>query len=292
MPSPASTSSAEPAPIVSFLEAPGGRRLFAVLFEDAAAPRRRPVLYLPPFAEEMNRTRRMAALTARALAAEGHATLIVDATGTGDSSGDFAAATWQRWTQDFEFAARWLASHAGAAPMLLAARSGALFAPALLASGAAAADTLALWQPVTNGKQFLTQFLRLKLAAEMAGGEGADAGGTKALRETLAGGESIEVAGYEIHPELASGLEAATLGAAALSGVKRLAWLESGVSASAGKAPALLPASLRVLDALKAGGADIKSAAFAEPPYWVTPETSIAPGVIAATRAFFAAGQA
>lgn len=284
---------AEPAPAVSFLEAPDGRRLFTVLFEDAAAPRRRPVLYLPPFAEEMNRTRRMAALTARALAAEGHATLIVDATGTGDSSGDFAAATWRRWAQDFEFAARWLASHAGAAPMLLAARSGALLAPALLASGAAAADTLALWQPVTNGKQFLTQFLRLKLAAEMAGGgEGADAGGTKALRETLAAGESIEVAGYEIHPELASGLEAATLGAAALSGVKRLAWLESGASASGGKAPALLPASVRVLEAVKAGGADIQSAAFAEPPYWVTPETSIAPGVIAATRAFFAAGHA
>ena len=280
---------AEPVPAVSFLEAPAGRRLFAVLFEDAAARRRRPVLYLPPFAEEMNRTRRMAALTARALAADGHATLIVDPTGTGDSSGDFADATWPRWAEDFEFAARWLAERAGGPPMLLAARSGALLAPALLASGAAAADTLALWQPVTNGKQFLTQFLRLKLAAEMAGGgEGAEGGGTKALREAFAAGESVEVAGYEIHPELALGLEAASLGAPALAGVKRLAWLESGASAS----PALLPASVRVLDAVKAGGTEIQSASFAEPPYWVTPETTIAPGVIAATRAFFAAGHA
>lgn len=280
---------AEPVPAVSFLDAPAGRRLFAVLFEDAAARRRRPVLYLPPFAEEMNRTRRMAALTARALAADGHATLIVDPTGTGDSSGDFADATWQLWAEDFEFAARWFAERAGGPPMLLAARSGALLAPALLASGAAAADTLALWQPVTNGKQFLTQFLRLRLAAEMAGGgEGAEGGGTKALREAFASGESVEVAGYEIHPEMASGLEAASLGAPALAGVERLAWLESGASAS----PALLPASVRVLDAVKAAGTEIQSASFAEPPYWVTPETTIAPGVIAATRAFFAAGHA
>jgi hypothetical protein len=146
---------------------------------------------------------------------------------------------------------------------------------------------------VTNGKQFLTQFLRLKLAAEMAGGgEGAEAGGTKALREALASGESVEIAGYEIHPELALGLEAASLGAPALAGVKRLAWLESGISAQPGKEAALLPASVRVLEAVKAGGTEIQSASFAEPPYWVTPETTIAPGVIAATREFFAAGHA
>jgi uncharacterized protein len=236
----------------------------------------------------MNRTRRMASLAARALAADGHATLIVDATGTGDSSGDFAAATWARWCEDFEFAARWLAARAGAAPMLLAARSGALLAPPLLASGSAG-DTVALWQPVTSGKQFFTQFLRLKLAAEMsAGPDAAEAGGTKQLRESLAAGESVEIAGYEIHPELARGLEAASLSAAALAGVKRLAWLESGASSN----PALLPASVRLLDSLKGGGARIHSASFAEPPYWVTPETTIAPGVLAATRGFFATGDA
>jgi uncharacterized protein len=277
------------APIVSFLEAPAGRRLFATLFEDSSAPKGRPVLFLPPFAEEMNRTRRMASLAARSLAADGHATLIVDATGTGDSSGDFAAATWARWCEDFEFAARWLAERAGEAPMLLAARSGALLVPPLLASGAVAADTLALWQPVTSGKQFFTQFLRLKLAAEMsAGADAAEAGGTKLLRETLAAGESIEIAGYEINPELARGLEAASLGAVALGGVKRLAWLESGASTN----PALLPVSVRLLESLKGGDMQIQSASFAEPPYWVTPETTIAPGVLAATREFFATGNA
>jgi exosortase A-associated hydrolase 2 len=282
--------SAEPAPAVSFLEAPAGRRLFAVLYEDPAAPRRRPVLYLPPFAEEMNRTRRMAALAARALAAAGHATLIVDPTGTGDSSGDFAAATWPLWAEDFDFAARWFAARQGEPAVLLAARSGALLAPPLMASGAAAGDMLALWQPVTSGKQFFTQFLRLKLAADMA--EGAEAGGTKALRESLAAGESVEIAGYEIHPELARGLEAASLDTAALAGVRRLAWLESGASALPEKTPALLPASVRLIEALRTGGAEIHAAAFAEPPYWVTPETTLAPGVIAASSAFFAAGQA
>lgn len=272
------------APAVSFLEAPAGRRLFAALFEAAAAPRRRPVLYLPPFAEEMNRARRMAALAARSLAAAGHPVLIVDATGTGDSSGDFAAATWQRWREDFDCAARWLAARFGRPPALLAARTGALFAPALIESGAADGTALALWQPVISGKQFFTQFLRLRLAADMAaGGEGGEAGGTKALRETLACGTHVEIAGYDVHPELARGLEAATVDAAALAGVRRLAWLEAGASTT----PALLPGSVRMLESLRAAGTQVSAAAFAEPPYWVTPETSIAPGVLDATRTFF-----
>lgn len=269
-------------PSVSFLPAPAGRRLFAVLFEAPDVPPRRPVLYLPPFAEEMNRTRRMAALAARELAANGHSTLFVDATGTGDSSGDFGSATWDIWIEDFTFAARWLAQKKGAEPVLLAARAGALLAPALLSSGAVAGDLLALWQPVLSGKQFLTQFLRLRVAAEMSSG-GAQEGGTRALREQLGRGEGVEIAGYELNAGLALGLEAAALGAADLSRVRQLAWFETGASTAS-----LLPASSRVLEAVRGGGAAVTAAAFAEPPYWTTPETSVAPGVIAATRDFFA----
>ena len=47
------------------------------------------VLYVHPLAEEMNKSRRMAALQARALAASGWVVLQVDLFGCGDSDGDF-----------------------------------------------------------------------------------------------------------------------------------------------------------------------------------------------------------
>jgi len=48
--------------------------------------------YVAPFAEEMNKARRMAALQARAMSAAGYAVLCLDLHGCGDSAGDFADA--------------------------------------------------------------------------------------------------------------------------------------------------------------------------------------------------------
>ena len=64
-----------------------------------AAPRGR-LLYLHPFAEEMNKSRRMAALACRALAAAGFAVLQIDLRGCGDSSADFGDASWADWQAD------------------------------------------------------------------------------------------------------------------------------------------------------------------------------------------------
>ena len=52
------------------------------------------VVHAPAFAEEMNKSRRMVALQARALAEDGLAVLLVDPLGCGDSPGDFGDATW------------------------------------------------------------------------------------------------------------------------------------------------------------------------------------------------------
>ncbi len=55
---------------------------------------------LPPFAEEMNKCRRMMALTAYALQAAGLDVLFVDLFGTGDSGGDFADGSLEVWRSD------------------------------------------------------------------------------------------------------------------------------------------------------------------------------------------------
>ena len=123
-------------------------------------------LYIHPFAEEMNKSRRMAALQSRAFAAMGLGVLQVDLYGCGDSEGDFGDATWEIWKDDIARAEQWLIREGYASVHFWGVRLGVLLALDY-AKGAAGKNEpvkFLLWQPVINGRSFLTQFLRLKLA--------------------------------------------------------------------------------------------------------------------------------
>ena len=258
------------APEVFFLPAGGEQRL--CLFHAPAGTPRSCVLYLHPFAEEMNKSRRMAALASRALADAGHAVLQIDLRGCGDSSADFGDATWPDWQADVQLALRWLDSrHPGMPLWLWGLRAGALLA----AGDWGRPVNCLLWQPMPSGKLALQQFLRLKLAAEMAGGGGK--GLMEQMKAQLAAGEAVEVAGYRVHPALASGLEAARLTPAGPAG--RLAWIE--VSAQAGDT--LKPASLQALQAWQEAGWTVSSQVVEGPSFWATTEIELAPALISAT---------
>lgn len=201
-----------------FLDTPRGA-LFCLATWPATPPRGG-LLQVPPFAEEMNKARRMTALAAQHFAAQGWLVLQVDLMGTGDSGGDFADATWIGWQEDVGQAGQWLETQLAAGEsalprvprVLWGLRTGALLAAACSARPGTGWQhwPLLLWQPVLSGSQFLTQFLRLKMANEMlAEGDGRQV--MKDLKAALAAGQSVEVAGYGLHPELASGLAAATL---------------------------------------------------------------------------------
>src|SRR5688500_8337577 len=114
----------------------------------------------------MNKARRMAALQARRLAAEGFAVLQIDLLGCGDSSGDFCEARWELWRRDVQAALAWMRQRFQVPLALWGLRLGAVLA-CDVAQREETVDRLLLWQPVTNGSQFLTQFLRLRLASEM-----------------------------------------------------------------------------------------------------------------------------
>src|SRR5262245_3855900 len=90
------------APEVFFQPAVGrtGQRLYLHHRPRPEAAPRGTVLHVHPFAEEMNKSRRMAALHARALAGAGFEVLQVDLAGCGDSSGEFGDATWDDWVAD------------------------------------------------------------------------------------------------------------------------------------------------------------------------------------------------
>lgn len=235
------------------------------------------MIYVPPFAEEMNRSRRMAALQARAFAAIGIATLVLDLFGTGDSGGDFRDARVGLWLGDIIAAADWLEAQGHRVDGLWGLRLGALLAATASASAPARFRRLLLWQPVTDGKAMLTQFLRVRVAAAMT--EGGPAEKTEELRAQLAAGTAVEVAGYELAPELAAALDGLRLDHVELGPGTRVDWLEVGDEAS----DQVLPAAMRVVDAWRKRGIAVSARTIAGEPFWTLQETTLAPALLAAT---------
>jgi exosortase A-associated hydrolase 1/exosortase A-associated hydrolase 2 len=238
-----------------------GPRLLCIA-EPASGNVRGVVLLLPPFAEEMNKSRRMCALLARGLAADGWRVVRIDLFGCGDSAGSLREATWEQWCDDLR---RELDRHLCAKPpslWLWALRAGALFVRELLAVAPNA--NLLLWQPVLSGQTHLSQFLRLQAAAALLG---AGKGGEPSAARTLAAGEVAEVAGYELPPGVARGLQSAAFDVPAnFSG--QIAWLE--LAMSHGAQPGV--ATQRAIDSLRAAGHSVSFEAVAGVPFWQSVE--------------------
>ncbi len=278
---------AQPAAEPFFLQAAHGERF--CLYHAPHGPCRGALLYVHPFGDEMNRSRRLAAQQARALAERGIGVLLLDLHGCGDSSGDFAEARWETWKDDLALGLAWLQARLGVPAGLWGVRLGALLALDYAAGAAAVPARLLLWQPVTSGAAFLSQFLRLRMAGEMlangAGGKAAEAGsagGTRELRARLAAGEALEVGGYEIDPALGAALEACDAARLALPGC-RIDWCE--IASAAGRAPG--PATERIAGALRAGGAQVHLEQVEALPFWSTQEIAACPALLAATCALF-----
>jgi exosortase A-associated hydrolase 2 len=246
------------------------------------------VLFCHPFAEELNTTRRTVARQARAMADAGFAVLQVDLLGCGDSSGDFADATWPGWLADLQLAHTWLADHQPATgPLWLwGLRAGALLASDLAAALPEPANLL-LWQPFASGQQQLQQFLRLHTAGQwLAGGQTDGVKKPDTPAQQLAQGQPVHIAGYPLSPLLAQGLAAAKLQPPAKQPPGRLIWLELGAQI------ALSPGTEKQLAAWQQADWQVSAQIVATPPFWQTIETEAAPELIPATLAALTVTQA
>ena len=246
------------------------------------------VVYIHPFAEEMNKSRRMAALQARALSNAGFAVLQIDLLGCGDSSGDFADATWANWVSDVVLASQWLRSRndtPGEAPNRAPLWLWGLRAGCLLAVEAANRLTepcnFLFWQAPASGKPLLQQFMRLKLAGDMLGGQGKAV--MDGMRQQLANGTPVEIAGYQLASGLAHGLEQATLAPPAKPGpgLARLEWFELSTRDDA----SLSPVSIKTIALWEQAGYQVRNQVVAGPAFWQTSEIEEAPELISATVA-------
>lgn len=257
-----------------FLEAEGqgGQRL--CIHHDAQGPEKRgQILYLHPFAEEMNKSRRMAAMQARSFAAAGFEVLQIDLLGCGDSSGDFGDASWHAWVDDVRLGCRWLQARPDPAPLWLwGLRAGCLLAVDAL-QGLASPVNLLFEQPPASGKPLLQQFLRLKIAGEMM--DGASKGSMSELRASLTRGESVEIAGYQLSAALAGGLEAASLVPPPNLAAGRLIWLELSSRLDAEWTPVATQVQQRWNDA----GWQLSAELVNGPAFWQTNEIEDAPAL-------------
>ncbi len=268
-----------PAASAFFLPLAPGQR-FCVLHAPAGTCRGA-VLYLHPFAEEMNKSRRVAANQARALAAAGFAVLQIDLLGCGDSSGDFADARWEAWKADAEAAIDWLAARYPAPITLLGLRLGGLLALDVASSTERTVARVLLWNPVQNGATFMKQFLRLLTVNDMLA-DGKEAGAGTDARATLLQGQAIEVAGYTLAPQLVGAIDAC-------DGARLLApcpvdWIESVASLERPEAPAIT----RLADKWRAAGVNVTLHRVAGPAFWATQEIEESPALVEATTALLA----
>jgi exosortase A-associated hydrolase 2 len=248
-----------------FLQVSGSGR-FCLLHLPSGSPRGA-IVCIHPFAEEMNRSRRVAAQQARAFATAGYAVLQMDLFGCGDSAGDFGEASWSQWLADGHAAVHYIQLRVNAPVCLWALRSGALLAAQVAGELTSAVDLL-LWQPVLSGNLHLQQFLRLQLAADML--DGKRRGGSEVLRQSLESGVPVEIAGYTIAPDLGLGMAAAEL--KPVSKVRNIVCLEIGNQT-------LSPA----LAKLQQAWPELRTSVVDDAQCWLNPDVAECPALIAAS---------
>lgn len=234
-------------------------RLFAV-YHDAGPEASDAILYLPPFAEENNRSRHVAAAFARQCADAGIAVLLLDPYGTGDSDSEFGDADWKTWSADASRAADWLRRRGHSQISLLGLRAGGLLASSICDERF---GRLILWAPVTKGDLYLRQFLRLRVAANLTGTD-IKAENVKDLLARLGQGETLDIAGYPLSPSMAEALSEGLLVDRTPPPSVDVLWLDTAVE----DADDLLPVPEECAESWRKKGVNVTGRRIAGPSFW------------------------
>lgn len=237
------------------------------------------VLIVPPFGEEMNKSRRMMTELSTLLVDRGRPVISVDLFGTGDSEGEFADATWTRWRIDVRNVAVWAAANGWAVGAMVGIRLGCALAIESASTLDPTPGHAIFWQPVVSGSRYLDQFLRLGVAAAIARGRANVS--VSEYRKRLASGQTLEIAGYPITPILAAELDLIGHDSASTMPFKTLDWLEVG----RGDSSNLPVASQSAVTALEKSGATIRTCVVNGAPFWGSTEIVVIPELITLTAA-------
>jgi len=192
---------------------------------NAGTPIQGSVLIIPPFAEELNQSRRAVSLLSRDLTEQGYAVLMLDLFGTGDSAGDFEAATWSGWVHDTITAMTYLTDRFPVKLSLMGIRMGALLALEAIATCHLKPQQMVTWHPVWEGQQQLREFLRLLVAKNLASGQPQPSVST--LKQTLLQQGQLDVSGYTLSATLMHQMDQASAQHHTLSPGFPIQWIEA-----------------------------------------------------------------
>ena len=219
----------------------------------------------------------MVGIQAQVLARQGLGTLVIDLYGTGESDGDYVDARWDSWLEDICCATAWLDDQSGGCVALLGIRLGFPLAVSAVRN-VPKTRALIAWQPVADGKSYFTQFMRMKMAANMDRTDiPKETSGS--MRAQLAASSSIEIAGYEINPELGMALDNLKLAELLPPETSKVIWFEKAVEPES----ALSPASEKLLDSWQKSGRTIETQFFNGPAFWALHDRFIAPDLVTKT---------
>lgn len=162
------------------------------------------IVICPPLAEEHGHARGALHRLAMRLAEEGHATLVYDPSGHGDSEGDLCDITPDDLVADLARAAGHPALR-GAPTVVIGLRFGAAIAARAVARELIFPARLVLVEPVLRGAPYAHELVRKNVAAQIAT-LGAARAGVEQLLAALASGGAIEVDGYALTSRFHDGL--------------------------------------------------------------------------------------
>jgi len=248
------------------------------------------VIVVPSFAEEMNKSRKVASDFARAMASKPQsstAVYLIDLFGCGDSEGLLIDATWQTWRRNvLDLVSHIRGENPHANCVLLGVRLGsALALDCVLTELAGSKVSLLFWQPTLNGSQFINQFFRMKIAASMMAHQKLT---MAQLREDLAAANEIEVGGYTLSQTLAREIEQLDFHQLeALSPNLVVAWFEIGLAQST----KLLPISEKVIARWQQQNR-VTSDYFSAQPFWQSVEIITVPELVERSVSYLSGQQA
>ncbi|MEO3680157.1 glycosyl transferase [Rheinheimera sp. FR7-31] len=241
-------------------------------------------ILLPPFAEEMNKTRHLLSATMRGLAAAGQSCFMLDNYGTGDSAGDLDSASAVIWREDLLALLKVLKAEGYQQLSFIAVRFGALQLFDLLNQPELPLPVtrLILWQPMFDVTKFWQQFARIKVAEAMATGVKLS---QAELEQQLLAGEAVEIAGYPISQAFYQSLPELQSAIPPQLAQCQLSWFETSQLDAVG-----LPVQKK-LEQLQQVTA-VNFVQLKAEPYWQTTELARADELIALTIEQFSRGDA
>lgn len=153
------------------------------------------VVLVPPFAEELNRSKRMYILCARLLANSGIHAICFDYSGTGDSSGEWGEFCYSDWVNDLHEVYRYAGKYTFDISFI-ALRFGALVLMDAMLEHQMTAGKSLFWDPLENGDLLTRQLVRMKIAAAMS--DNAKKITNKEVIESIENNGFLESAGYHL----------------------------------------------------------------------------------------------